>query len=138
MSIQLYAPVVALPYDLAVMYAAEQNFSSDVRRKIVSGEDRWEYLKASYIEEAEELLQEDLQNYHPEFDDLPHIRIANIGKQFHQTRRSCVLLRLIDYYYKHQHLLKLVKPSPHEMVTVAQIENHLAALQRKVSRRMAH
>lgn len=103
--------VITLPIDLAVPFAAEQNFYQDARRRIITL-DRWEYEKGSYLEEASQLLASDKVNYFPEDDVPPLIRVSRQGPHALVTSRSEILLECFNLWYSHRHKVFLQKPDP--------------------------
>lgn len=130
--LRFYDEVIYLPPDLAVTFAACQNFEADVRKKVVSGYDQWDFYMENYLKEAGELLREDKQNFFPEFEDHPHIRIASSGMIDYVSDRAKNLLTLFRKFYKNYGRKAAVRPDPKLLITNGRIETQLCAMIRNL------
>lgn len=109
--------IIRLPIDLAVVYAAEQNFHHDVKIGTVRAT-QWEHHQADYLREVIELFTEQPCNYAPR-DDSPWIHIQ---EDKHTPRidtvRSNQLVSIFDLYYdsslRKQYRIK--RPDPRTFV----------------------
>lgn len=121
---------VSLPIDLAIVYAAEQNFAMDLVRRIVKSPECWEYDYGSYISEAFDILSEDRQNYLPHDETLPLIRLKGaISRTLIETDRANLLLDTFHCYYRNIDNKWAVKPDPHFQKDVRSIRKYFEFLE---------
>jgi hypothetical protein len=117
---------VILPLDLAIIYAAEQNFSMDMQRNLVSGPERWQYDYKGYLQEAYELLVKDRQNYLPYDESYPLIKLCEpIGKQEVETERCLNLLQIFHCYYRNSERVWAIRPEPTVIKDASTINSYL-------------
>jgi len=121
---------VKLPLDLAIVYAAEQNFTMDLMRNLISGPERWEYEYQSYVQEAYELLVEDKQNYLPHDERYPLIRVLDpIGVQPDvESERAIQLLEIFHCYYRNSNQTWAIRPDANYIKDAKTIGSYLAFL----------
>lgn len=92
--------IVKLPFDIALPYAAEQNFHSDLRRGIIKSGDCWDNEEQEYAREAARILLEDGQNYIPTYEDMPWIVVSKISTApFKTSERQTELIYMLGYHY---------------------------------------
>jgi hypothetical protein len=91
---------VYLPFDLASVHAAAQNFRIDLAKGIHRHVDEWEDTKDSYLEEALRLLQEDGCNLYPGHNNEFWIH-AQSGQSLIQmpSNRAARLCLLFDCWF---------------------------------------
>ena len=121
--------VVKLPLDLAILYAAVQNFRLDLVKGFYTGIGQWHYHCVSYIQEASELLGETGANHFPGDNGLPWIQVM----QEHGTRpplskQVTALKRVFDEIFRDGQEWALdgsAYPTPSNCVTSAQIQQFI-------------
>jgi hypothetical protein len=68
---------VYLPFDLATVHAAAQNFRIELAKGTHRYLDEWELYKSSYLSEALEYMQDDGCNLYPGHNDEPWIHVGH-------------------------------------------------------------
>jgi hypothetical protein len=91
---------VYLPFDLATMHAAAQNFRMDVVCGIHRYLDEWEENQSSYLSDALAYMKEDGCNMYHEDSDEPWIQVdRSFGIVPMPSNRAQILLALFGYVF---------------------------------------
>lgn len=91
--------IVYLPFDLATVYAAEQNFRMDVAKGCHHNLAVWEDVQHSYLEEALQILKDQACNLFPGNNDEPWIHVNTIGLLKMPSQRGAALMGILNVLF---------------------------------------
>jgi hypothetical protein len=117
--------VIHLPFDLAIVYSAVQNFRIDLAKGIHPNIRVWENVKYAYLEEALELLQEQGCNHYPGDNDEPWIQARTISHVPMPSPRAMKLAEIFQVLFDRDNVNLLKSehfPNPREVNTNGKIE----------------
>jgi hypothetical protein len=95
-----YARVVGLPFDLATVYAAAQNFRIDLAKAIHPSTKVWPLVQDNYLREALECMQEQGCNLYPGDNDEPWIHVRTVGIVPIPSPRAQTLSSIFDQLFE--------------------------------------
>lgn len=93
--------VVYLPFDLAVLYSAAQNFRLDLAKGFHASAADWKLVQISYYEEVYELMRTDGCNLYPGENAELWIHCKTLGSFPMPTGRALTLNGIFDTLFSH-------------------------------------
>jgi len=129
--------VVYLPFDLATIFSAVQNFRIDLAKGIHSSAAVWENVQASYLEEALRTLQEDGCNLYPGENDEPWIQAHAHGIVPMPSQRAQKLNGIFAVFFSRDNT-NLFKHPLFPRPEVINTGMKISALEDKVNQLFAH
>jgi hypothetical protein len=91
--------VVPLPFDLATVYTAAQNFRIDLAKGYHTRPSDWVLVQASYMQEALEVLQEQGCGLYPGENNEPWITVRVVGNVPMPSPRAMSLSLIFTFLF---------------------------------------